>query len=352
MIEVGMDQHKRFTVAAALNPETGHVIERRFEHDDPDAVTAFLASFDDDVRVTLETTGNWYWLADLIESAGASLRLCHTVEAKRRRRGRAKNDRLDAIGLAELSAEDRVPESYVPARDERDRRERHRFRIRLVRIQTALKNWIHALLAKLNVEVPFDDAFGKGGRAFLDALDLREPYGGHLRAALRLLDALAAEIGREERAIRATLKADDRAEILLSAPGVGELTAYLMLHEIGPIERFPGPKPFAKYCCVTPGTEESADWRGRPGVGRAGNLYLKEAFTNAVLGAVRKDAAIRTYYNRQVRRNGKKKAKVAAAHKLARAVYFMLSRRQAYRPAPRPKKMTTAGKPVLRLGRS
>lgn len=357
MIEVGMDQHKRFTAAAALNPETGQVVERRLEHDDPDGIVAFLKSFDEAVRVTLETTGNWYWLADLVEESGASIRLCHTLEAKRRRRGRAKNDRLDAIGLAELSAEDRVPESYVPARDDRDRRERHRFRIRLVRIQTTLKNWIHALLAKLNIAVPFEDAFGKGGRAFLDALELREPYGGHLRAALRILDGLATEIRREQRTIQATLKADDRAPILLSAPGVGELTAYLMLHEIGPIERFPGPKQFAKYCCVTPGTEESADWRGRPGVGRAGNLYLKEAFTNAVLGAIRKDVAIRTYYNRQVRRNGKKKAKVAAAHKLARAVYFMLTRRQAYRPAPSVKRKTiarktTAGKPVSRLGRS
>lgn len=360
MIEVGMDQHKRFTVAAALNPETGQVTERRLEHDDPDGIAAFLESFDEAVRVTLETTGNWYWLADLIEESGASVRLCHTVEAKRRRRGRAKNDRLDAIGLAELSAEDRVPESYVPVRDDRDRRERHRFRIRLVRIQTALKNWIHALLAKLNVTVPFDDAFGKGGRAFLDALDLREPYAGHLRAALRILDALASEIEREATAIRATLKADDRATILLGAPGIGELTAYLMLHEIGPIDRFPGPKQFARYCCVTPGTAESAEWRGRPGVGRAGNLYLKEAFTNAALGAIKKDAAIRTFYNRQVRRNGKKKAKVAAAHKLARAVYFMLSRRQAYRPAPSVKRSvarkttvqkTTVGKPVLRLGR-
>ena len=91
-------------------------------------------------------------------------------------------------------------------------------------------------------------------------------------------------------------------------------------------------------------------------MGRAGNLYLKEAFTNAALGAIRKDAAIRTFYNRQLRRNGAKKARMAAAHKLARAVYFMLSRRQAYRPAPSVKRKTTAkrtmaGKPVPRLGR-
>ncbi len=350
MIEIGMDQHKRFSVAAALDLDTGELVERRLEHDDTEAIRSFIDSFAGEVCVTLETTGNWYWLADLVEEAGARLKLCHTLEAKRRRRGKAKNDRLDALALAELSAEDRVPEAYVPARADRDRRERHRFRIRLVRLQTALKNSIHALLSKLNIDMPFSDAFGKAGRAYLHRLALREPYGAHLRSALRVLDVLAGEIAREQAAIHAALESDARAEVLMSAPGIGELTAYLMLYEIGPIERFPNHKNFASYCCVAPQTAQSANWRGRPGVGRAGNLYLKEAFTNAALGAIRKDSTLRTFYNRQLRRNGAKKAKMAVARKLAVAVYHMLTRRQPYRPAPSVRNRQS-GKPVLCLGR-
>src|SRR3972149_778281 len=100
MIEIGMDQHKQFSAAGALNCETGEVVERRLEHDDEESIRSFLRSFEGPVRVTLETTGNWYWLADLVEDAGASVRLCHTVEAKRRRRGKAKNDRLEPLALA------------------------------------------------------------------------------------------------------------------------------------------------------------------------------------------------------------------------------------------------------------
>jgi transposase len=346
-----MDQHKEFSMAAALDPSTGEVLERRLEHDDEEEIRSFVGSFDGPVRVTLETTGNWYWLADLVEDAGARVRLCHTVEAKRRRRGKAKTDRLDALALAELSAEDRVPEAYVPARADRDRRERHRFRIRLIRLQTSLKNAVHAMLAKLNISVPFTDAFGKAGRAFLDGLTLREPYGGHLRSALEVLDVLAERIAREQDAINAELEASRLAELLLTAPGIGELTAYLLLYEIGPIERFYSHKAFASYCALAPRTAQSARWHGHPGVGRAGNLYLKEAFTGAVRGAIRKDASMRTFYNRQVRRHGKKKAKVAAARKLAVAVYYMLSRRQPYRP-PSCVNRRSSGKPVLRPGRS
>ena len=84
-------------------------------------------------------------------------------------------------------------------------------------------------------------------------------------------------------------------------------------------------------------------------MGRAGNLYLKEAFTTAALGAIRKDASLRDFYNRQLRRNGPQKTRVATARKPAVAVYHMLTRRQPYRPAsPRTR---LAGKPVSRLGR-
>jgi len=135
----------------------------------------------------------------------------------------------------------------------------------------------------------------------------------------------------------------------MSAPGIGVLTAYLILHEIGSIERFPRDKCFAKYCCVAPGTEQSANWRGRPGVGRAGNLYLKEAFTAAAIVAIGKDPTIRTFYNRQVRRNGAKKARMATARKLAVAVYHMLRRRERYRPAPS-RRTKRVGKPAAPLG--
>ena len=356
MIELGVDQHKAFSQMAALDTETGVLTQQRMEHDDVEGIRAYVASLGPDVRASLETTGNWYWLTDLLEDEGAQVQLANTTETRRLLKARAKNDRLDAAALAVLSADRLLPQVYLPDRAQRDERERHRFRIRLLGLQTRIKNIIHSILSKLNVPTPFSDMFGRAGRVYLDGLDLRDPYGDQLRSALRVLDAIEPEVARAKRQIIQRLEGEPLADLLQSAPGIGELTAYLILHEIGPIERFPGPKPFARYCCVTPGTNASADWRGRPGVGRSGNLYLKEKFSNAALGAIRKDATIRTFYKRQVRRNGAKKAKMAAAHKLARAVYFMLSRRQAYRPAPAIRRTrvrkTTAGKPVSCPGRT
>jgi len=349
MVRIGMDQHKRFTVARSVDAETGEVGGVRLEHDAPERIGEYLRSFEAGTRVIVETTGNWYWLVDLIEETGCEAHLANTVEARRILKARAKTDGRDALNLALLDADGLLPEVYVPPREIRDGRERHRYRIRLIWLRSRIKNAIHAILGKLNIDVPFTDIFGKSGRAVLDGLSLREPYETELRSALRVLDALDGEVGLMRGEIRRALKANPLAAMLQSAPGIAELTAYLILYEVGPISRFRRDKEFVRYCCLAPGTWQSAERRRDMPIGRRGNLYLKTAFTEAAQTAVRCDGSLGTFYKKLRRRKGTGKAMVAAARKLAVAVYHMLKEQKAYRPAPNIYRRS--GKPVLCLGR-
>jgi transposase len=300
--------------------------------------------------VVLETTGNWYWLVDLIEDEGHDPHLANTVETRRLLKARrVKTDRRDALNLARLDAQGILPEAYVPPREVRDARERHRYRIWLIGLRCRIKNRIHAILGKLNLEAPGSDIFGKRGRAVLDALRLREPYETELRSALRLLDALEVEVTLMRGEIRRVLERHPLGDLLQSVPGIAELTAYLILHEIGPVERFRGEKAFVNYSCLAPGTWQSAGRRKDVPIGRRGNLYLKAAFTEAAQTSVRHDARLGAFYNRLRRRKGTGRAMAAAARKLAVAVYHMLRKREPYRPAPRIS--TGSGKPVSCLGR-
>ena len=349
MVEIGMDQHKHFSYAVAMDDQSGQTVAQRLEHDDPDAIVRFVRSFGPDVRVSLETTGNWYWLVDLLEDCGTCVQLVNTVEARRLHRARNKTDRLDAEALARLSSQGLVPTVYVPEREGRDERERHRYRLWALKLRTRVKNRIHAILSKLNIAPGFSDLYGKAGRAFLAGLNLREPYGRQLASSLRLLDVLDAEIELARQAIRRHLKDHSQAALLMTIPGIGELTAYLLLHEIGPIGRFASHKHFASYACVAGGAWQSASHRRNVPVGRAGNLYLKAAFTESTLSAIRCNAPLRIFYERIRRRRGTARALVAVAHKLAIAVYYVLSRNQAYAPV-RPTNTRRPGKPVLCLG--
>ncbi|MCD6283274.1 IS110 family transposase [bacterium] len=345
MIELGVDQHKRFSQVAALDTQTGKIEHRRLEHDDPQAIRSYMASLGPQVRASLETTGNWYWLADLLEEEGAQVQLANTLETRRLLKARAKNDRLDAQALAVLSHQGLLPQVYLPTKAQRDQREVHRFRIRLLGLQTQVRNIVHSILSKLNVPTPFTDMFGRSGRSYLDRLALREPYAGQLRSALRVLDAIAPEVLRAKQQIVHRLKGEPLADLLQSAPGIGQLTAYLILSEVGPIERFRSQKQFARYCCLTPGTWRSARRSRDVPVGRHGNLYLKAAFGSAAVTAIRTDATMAGYYRRTAARKGKQTARMATARRLAICVYQMLTRRQRYRPAAQQIRHT--GKPHL-----
>src|SRR6266566_2030585 len=94
---------------------------------------------------------------------------------------------VEASTLAHLLRADLLPEAYIAPRELRDLRELLRHRAALTAMRAALKNRIHAILAKHGITRQHSDLFGKGGRQFLAELRLRE-------APRRRLDSLNALI--------------------------------------------------------------------------------------------------------------------------------------------------------------
>jgi transposase len=329
MFYVGIDQHKRFSQIAVLDGEGRLVAERKLPHEAPELLRRFVRRYADGVAV-LEATRNWDWLFELLEEEMAAVKMSHPARTRVIAEAKVKTDRVDAEVLARLVRAGFLPEAYAPARPVRDGRELHRYRLTLVRLQTRLKNRIHALLDRQGLRPPDGDLFGGRGREYLAQLTVREPYAFELRSSLRLLDELTAELRQVGRLIRRVVRADPRAKLLESIPGIGELSAYLVLYEVGEIERFHSAKHFASYCALVPTTRQSADHRHSGHIGRSGNLLLKWALTEAAHAARRADPAMAALYERIRRRKGPNLAKVAVAHKLAIAVYHVWTRNEPY----------------------
>ena len=97
---------------------------------------------------------------------------------------RIKTDKLDASTLADLLRAGLVAECYVPPREVRDRRALLRYRASLVRTRTMVKNRVHALLDKYEMNHGFSDLFSVRGRRWLEGffiyfvLKSMEPYRG------------------------------------------------------------------------------------------------------------------------------------------------------------------------------
>src|SRR5438552_3448314 len=208
MIYVGIDLHRKRSQIAALDEQGTELLSRRVAND-PEALKAILAELGGELQVALEATYGWEWLADLLEAEGHELHLSHPLRTKAIAAARVKTDAVDARTLAHLLRTDLLPEAYVAPRELRDLL---RHRVVLTRMRSALKNRVHALLARQGIQREHADLFGAGGRRFLAELPLREPARRRLNSLLSLIGDFDREIGSAKREIDALARHDPRVD--------------------------------------------------------------------------------------------------------------------------------------------
>jgi transposase len=288
------------------------------------AFLELLAEIDGESRIALEATYGWEWLADLLEQAGYELHLAHPLRTKAIASARVKTDSVDAATLAHLLRADLLPEAYIAPRELRDLRDLLRHRVALTHMRSALKNRVHALLARQGVRHEHTDLFGKAGLEFLAALELREPPRRRLDSLLALIADFDREIAATSDEIDQRAKHDERVDVLCQIRGVGRYTAMLVIAEIGAIGRFASARKLCAWAGLTP-TVRSSDGKARLGhITRQGSRPLRWALVEAAQHAGRGGGPLRDDFERISKRRGCKIAKVAVARKILTLCYYGL----------------------------
>jgi len=331
MLHVGIDMHKRFSQVTVMDDAGRVVYSGKLMHDRRDAMAEFFRRLGPDAVVTIEATRGWYWLYEFVEAFGIQVKLAHPLGVRVIAAAKVKNDKIDSRMLAYLERGGLLPESYIPPREVRDQREALRYRIAQVRIRAILKNRVHAILDKLGISHKYTDLFGLAGLAFLKTVEMRQVYRQELDGYLATIEYLDGKIKEATQAIRVLLKPDPRVKLLMTIPGVGELTAYLLLSEIGDIKRFATARKLCSYAGITPIVRESAGHRWEGHISKTGSRYIRWAIVEAAQLAPRQDAALLEFYGRIGKRRGPKRARVAVGRKLLVAVWQVLTYEQEYR---------------------
>lgn len=117
---------------------------------------------------------------------------------------------------------------------------------------------------------------------------------------------------------------------LRSIPGVGKILALVLLYEIHDIQRFPRVQEFVSYGRLVKCAKESAGKRYGTSGSKIGHAYLTWAFSEAAGLFLRNNPAGQKYLARLEKKHGKGKALTILAHKLGRAVYYLLKRDTAF----------------------
>lgn len=329
MIYVGLDLHKSFSVITVMDAQGKEVVKQRKLANDG-GIVRLLHEFEQPVTVAMEATRSWYWLYDLLEETGVQVKLSHPLKTKAIASAKVKNDKIDSRILAHLLRADLLPLSYVPPKSIRMQRELLRYRASLVKIQTGVKNRVHAMLAKNNITHDFTDLFGKQGRAFLSSLTLAEIYRMALDGYISVLDELQEQIKAVNKKIVVSARDDEEAKLLMTIPGVGYYSALLIKSEIGDIDRFPSAKQLCAYAGLVPSTYSSGDTTFHGHIVKQGSKWLRWIVAEAIGHCIAKPGHIQAFYWRLERRKGKKIAKVATERKLLEWIYHMLKQRWTF----------------------
>jgi len=276
---IGIDLHRRRSQIAVIDEHGELSLSRRIVNDRE----MFLELLGDpgSAHVALEATYGWEWLAELLEEAGYDLHLAHPLRTRAIAAARVKTDAIDAKTLAHLLRAGLLPEAYVAPRELRDLRELLRHRATLTRMRSAVKNRVHAILAKHGIPREHSDLFGKGGREFLAELKLRDAPRRRLDSLIALICDFDREIETTTQEIEERAKADDRVDVLTQIRGVGRYTAMLIIAEVGDITRFPTARHLCSWAGLAPSVR-SSDGKARLGhITRQGSPALRWALVEA-----------------------------------------------------------------------
>jgi transposase len=327
----GVDLHARSLFLSILD----HDGQERYARNLPAAPAPFLKAvqpFRLGLVVGCECMHCWYWLADTCRDEGLTFALGHAWGMKAVHGSKTKCDRHDAQAIARLLRGGNFPLAYAYPRERRGLRDLLRARLRLVRQRAELYGHVHTARRQANLPPVSNDVKYKSKRGTITA-DIADPFvRRRVETHLALLEPLDTTIRRLEGEIEEAAQEHYPTELAVpqTTPGVGAVLSLTILLEIDTIERFDTRQQFCSYARLCGAVQESADKRTGIGNRKAGNAWLKWAFSEAAVRAAQKDEHIGRLLERLASRLGKAKALSALAHKLGRAFYHMLHTKEVF----------------------
>ena len=326
----GIDLHARSMYVCILS-HNGEILLHRNLKAAPDPFLKAIAPYRDGLVVAVECLFTWYWLADLCADQGIPFVLGHALSMKAIHGGKAKNDKIDSQKIAVLLRGGMLPKAYVYPAEMRATRDLLRRRTHLMHKRAELLAHVHNTNSQYNLPEISKKIAYKANREGVAERFADPAVQKTIEVDLALItydDQLLQDL---ELSILQTAKQHDANTLYLlqTVPGIGKILSLVLLYDIHRIERFPRVQDFASYCRLIKCSKESGGKRLGTSGAKIGHAHLTWAFGEAAALFLRNNEAGQTYLARLEKKHDQGKALSILAHKLARAVYYMLKRKVA-----------------------
>ena len=261
-----------------------------------------------------------------------------------------KNDWNDAHAIAEASLRPSIPTVPIKTEEAQDLQSLHRARQLVIEFRTATINHVRGILAEYGVVLKVSAAKVEDelNRLVNDPDDTRvSPFLQEtLRAMATELTGLNEKREDFDRRIAQFAKKNPVCQRLLTVPGVGVLTATVLIALVGDPFRFKNGRHFAAYVGLVPRQHSSGGKNVLLGISKRGDTYLRTLLIHGGRAVVRSVQNLTSggldlrgrnaWIADLVLRRGFNRAAVAVANKNARILWALLTTNEAvYDPTGR-----------------
>ncbi len=334
---VGLDLGDKTSAVCVLSA-AGEVLETGTVRTTREALEVRFKTTDR-VRIILEAGPQSPWTSRLLESFGHDVIVANPHRVRLIGESRRKDDRTDAETLARLGRVDPSLLAPITHRSERCQQDLALLRSRdaLLSSRTQLISHSRGVVkAATGERLPACDSTVFHGRALPH---VPEELSAGLVPVMTAIGTLTQCVrGIDGQVERLIAERYPEAKCLQQVGGVGPLTSLAFVLTLGDPARFATSRAVGAYCGLTPGRRQSGSRDPQLRITKAGDGYLRRLLVQSahyILGHFGPDCDLRRWglaHAASGGKNGKRRAAVAVARKLAVLLHRLWLTGEVYRP--------------------
>lgn len=330
MYTLGIDLHKKSSLWILIDEQRTELLkENVLVH--PRDISIALKKIHvplHNIQVAIEPVCGFRWVSQLLEEAGMNVHIAHPRKVQLIAQSTKKNDTEDARTLANLLQSGFFPEAHKASEEIYKLRLLLRERTFIVRLRTSVKNQLHGIATTQGLHnIKGGNPLHKKGRNDIMASDnfvMKELH--------NLNEALETRIVPFDEKLKEEVKKYPTAEILMSMPGVGIVTALIIIAEVDDFNRFPTGEKLTRFAGLVPRERSSGGVVKHGSITRQGSAPLRTALVETAM-RIREDNAplLYAFVKRLTPITGAKKARVALARKMLVIMWKMVTSNSKYK---------------------
>jgi transposase len=323
-IMTGIDLHSNNALCGLMDESGRRLVHKKLPCHLPSILRLLKPYRKRIATVAIESTYNWYWLADGLQDHGYPVVLANPARMKPYDGLKHTDDVSDAFFLADLLRLGILPTGHLYDRKTRPVRDLLRRRMLLVHQRTSLILSFKSLNER-TLGQPVSLARVKSMSAEEARARFTQPADQLLSGQqIQLMGHLQRAITEIEQHVLGVAGQWTTYHRLQALPGIGKILGLTIALETGDVQRFAGAGNFASYCRCVKSLRQSNGKKKGENNRKCGNRYLAWAFVEAAHFACRHDEDCRRFYDRKKQQTNPIIATKALACKLAKAAWHVM----------------------------